>query len=301
MYSVDRLAHSFSTKSTYLFVTFILICTSSESHARVQWIWKDTFSMHEQKELMNWITHAGHGMTALFGNLPYPYKVYFYHSNEGHGPCPWAHTRKYLDREVHFYVNTSYSLDTFKQDWTASHELSHLMFPYLGRKDMWFAEGIATYLQYQIMYANDTLNWNQVIDKIQQRLDKARSYKKFDKTSILELSSYSRDTSNKKYFEMDSNYYVRLYWGGAAYFLYVDEKLYKEKKIRLQDVIHTYINHPEFQYYSTAAVMMQTFNQLSNTDIFTETFKDIIVKQGFPTTHTQMTWLSNHPPSFHYN
>jgi hypothetical protein len=35
----------------------------------------------------------------------------------------------------------------FADDWTAVHELSHLMHPYLGDRGTWLAEGLATYYQ----------------------------------------------------------------------------------------------------------------------------------------------------------
>ena len=225
--------HFFYGNRVHILLVVLLTCVASNLHAEAHWIWEGHFSTRERKDLMNWIKHADSGITTLFGSLPYQYKVFFYHSNDGNGPCPWAHTRKYTDRESHFYVNTSYTLEKVKQDWTASHELSHLIFPYLGRKGMWFAEGIASYLQYQIMYANNTINWTQAVDKLHERFDKARSYKNFDQSSILELSSYGKDILNKKIFNMDSNYYIRLYWGGAAYFLHVDKNLYEKKKIRL--------------------------------------------------------------------
>ena len=36
-------------------------------------------------------------------------------------------------------------------DWTAPHEMSHLAIPYIGEKEVWFAEGFASFMQYQVM------------------------------------------------------------------------------------------------------------------------------------------------------
>jgi hypothetical protein len=132
---------------------------SLSTEAKPHWCYEDRFSGSEKENLQEWIQHAEEGLTALVGPLPYTYRVHFHRMNRGKGPTPWANTDKRRGRAVHFHVNTAYSWRTFQKDWTASHELSHLMFPYLGTRGKWFAEGLASYLQYQIMYANNTITW----------------------------------------------------------------------------------------------------------------------------------------------
>jgi len=58
-----------------------------------------------------------------------------------------GHTRRSRRQSVHFYVDPQFSYDALRRDWTASHELSHLVLPYLGAEHIWFAEGFASDMQ----------------------------------------------------------------------------------------------------------------------------------------------------------
>ena len=269
----------------------ILLVLSTPALASPYWNWNDDFSRDEKLHLTQWITQAELGIKRLFGSLPYSYRVHFHRMNDGRGPVPWAHTDKRNGRTVHFHVNTAYSWKTFGKDWTAPHELSHLMFPYLGQKGMWFAEGIASYLQYQIMYANHTITWEQGVNKLKERFQAAENYKSYDDMSIVNLSKIIYSTGA----------FVRLYWGGAAYFLNVDKRLYDEKGIRLNDVLTDYINCCVFQSHRNAMHMMQTFDRLSKSSIFTELYEHTVMRQGFPETTTALAWLQLHPPELKFS
>ena len=74
---------------------------------------------------------------------------------------------------VRFVVNPTFPLEQFLQDWTAPHELSHLLIPYLGRRHAWFAEGFASYMQYQVMYHMGVMDWPQVVDRYRRQMTKA--------------------------------------------------------------------------------------------------------------------------------
>lgn len=265
----------------------ILLLYSATSHAAPRWVWQDKFSGHEKQQLIEWVLHAEGGMTQLFGSLPYSYQVHFHRKTQGREPVPWAHTDKHNGRAVHFHVNTAYSQETFIKDWTASHELSHLMFPYLGKSSMWFSEGIASYLQYQIMYANNTVTWKQATNKLQERFGAAAKFNNYDDMSIVKLTKIVFETGA----------FVRLYWGGAAYFLTVDHRLFQQKRMRLNDIIKKYLDCCVFQRHRNAKAMMKKFNSLSDSTIFTDTYGDTVMKNGFPATMNALDWLRQHPPA----
>ena len=268
-------------------LTLIVVLISTPAHAAPRWVWEDNFSHHEKQRLINWISHAEQGITRLFGTLPYSYKVHFHRMTQEREPVPWAHTDKRNGRAVHFHVNTAFSQDAFKKDWTAPHELSHLMFPYVGRENMWFSEGIASYLQYQIMFANRTVTWTQATNKLQERFGAAAKSRHFDDMSIVKLTGIVFETGS----------FVRLYWGGAAYFLNVDKKLYDQKQLRLNDVIKTYLDCCVFQRRHSAQAMMEKFDDLSDSTIFTDTYHSTVMQAGFPATREALNWLRQHPPA----
>ena len=265
----------------------LAVVLTHPTQAAPQWVWEDDFSHHEKQQLTRLITRTEQGMTTLFGSLPYSYRVHFHRMTDGRDPMPWAHTDKTNGRAVHFHVNTAYSWSVFDKDWTAPHELSHLMFPYLGKNSMWFSEGIASYLQYQIMHANNTITWKQATNKLQERFSAAAKYKSVDNISIVDLSKIVFETGT----------FVRLYWGGAAYFLNVDKRLHEQKQLRLNDIIEKYLNCCVFQRHRSAQAMIEKFDQLSKSTIFTDIHKETVMKIGFPPTKNALAWLRQNPPA----
>lgn len=253
------------------------------------WRWESDFSQSESAGLKAWIEHVESGLITLFGPLSYSYSVYFHRHSKSHGPVPWAITDKRRERAVHFYVDTSHSWQSFERDWTAPHELTHLMFPYLGDEGRWFAEGISSYLQYQVMYANNTITWSQGMAKLNERFQRARSRQGVDDISIADLSLIVGQTSA----------YVRMYWGGAAYFMHADKRLYEEKGKRLTDVIKKYIHCCYSAKGSSVKKMMKIFDEISESKIFTETYTNTVAQPDFPETREALAWLSQHPPTLH--
>ena len=238
--------------------------------------------------LVQWVEHAHAGLAGLIGELPYVYDIYFHRRDRSSEPVPWANTTKRWNRRgVNFHVDPSFSRREFERDWTAYHELAHLMFPYLGRSGMWFAEGIASYLQYQAMYAAGELTWPQAIDRYRNRFVRATRSRHLDEVSIVELNTMMRRTRS----------YVRLYWGGAAFFLEADRRLHENQGIRLIDVIRRYLDCCFGSRDDSAMDMIRRFDRLAGSRIFSEVYADTVDRRGFPGTEAGLAWLRGHPPN----
>lgn len=250
--------------------------------------WQDDFTATEKRMLTAWVEHAHCGLEDLFGELPGGYRVHMRRMPGRGEPVPWANTdKRYGQRSVRFYVDPGYPARDFERDWTATHELSHLLFPYLGRDGMWFAEGIASYLQYQAMYANGTLAWNEVMDRYAERFERAAGMERVDDIPIAELPRIVRQTQSQ----------VRLYWGGAAYFLEVDRRLYARHGLRLNEVIRDYLDCCASQGSTDASAIIGTFDRLSDSRVFADTYHDTVARPGFPETGAGLTWLRHNPPA----
>jgi len=180
----------------------------------LQWQFQGDFSTEEQAALQRWITLTHESVETVVGELPVPLYIRFIQSESGQEPVPWANTNKGRRLGVNFYVSTQHHWAAFYQDWTASHELVHMVHPYLGEDAAWFSEGLASYLQYQVMFAAGELSWPEVIERLEERFSAARRSRDYG-VSIPALSeNRSRYRSN-----------VRMYWGGAALFLEADRQL----------------------------------------------------------------------------
>ncbi|MDX1569335.1 MAG: hypothetical protein R3200_02555 [Xanthomonadales bacterium] len=266
-------------------LSFLLLSVSG--HASQRWHWEDRFSPEERRNLIAWVEYAHAGLAGLIGELPYSYDVHFHRRTRSSEPVPWANTTKRWNRRgVNFHVDPRFPRRDFERDWTAYHELAHLMFPYLGRSGMWFAEGIASYLQYQAMYAAGELDWAQVIDRYRDRFDRASRSNRLDSVSIVDLNGMMRQTRS----------YVRLYWGGAAFFLEADRRLHRGYGIRLHDVIRDYLDCCFGSRDDGPMEMIRRFDRLSGSRVFSEVYADTVDRKGFPETEAALAWLRDHPP-----
>ena len=123
---------------------------SPKAELKVEYIWEDDFSASETKKIEAWLGGVSEAVAQTFGLYPFTVKLYI-HRSSAKEPVPWAETSRNGEQAVHFYVDPSYSLQDFQMDWTAAHEISHLSIPFVGRSNMWFSEGYASYWQWQIL------------------------------------------------------------------------------------------------------------------------------------------------------
>lgn len=262
-----------------------LLLFTSLTHAAPRWYWHDQFTDSERAGLTAWIDDSRRGIAALLGEPLDDIKVHFLRRPRAAEPVPWAETYKGNGRSAYFYVDTRYSWKEFRDDWTAPHELSHLLFPYLGESSRWFAEGIASYLQYQVMYASGALDWKQAMARYERNDGAARAIPGFAGLSIVEQSR-----------RVPSADYSRLYWGGAAYFLHSDRRLFLERGLRLTDVIRQYAACCYSSWGIDDAGLIAEFDRLSGSQVFSETYALTVARPGFPATAVAMAWLRRNPP-----
>lgn len=260
----------------------LALTLSLPAAANPRWIWDSDFGSEQRAQLQDWIRATDAAMQRLLGPLNYDYIVHFNRHPGGNEPVPWAETDKGSGRRAIFHVDLRYSWEQLANDWTAPHELSHLMFPYLGERSRWFAEGIASYLQYQIMYAGHVLPWEQAINRYQQRFERARRVS--DQRSIVGQS------------DRGGGDYARLYWGGAAYFLEVDRRLWEQQQLRIADILARYRDCCYQPWGINADGLIRQLNQLSASRIFSQAYTATVAQPGFPATADNLIWLRAHPP-----
>jgi hypothetical protein len=257
---------------------------AATANADARWHWETRFSDAEKAGLTAWIEHTLGGMDALFGNTPGTFDVHFHRSQDTSEAVPWGETNKGGGRHAHFFVDTDYPWSDFEEDWTAPHELSHLLFPYLGEDSRWFSEGVASYLQFQIMYADGVLTWKQAIARYAERLGAAEAAAK----GPISIVARSRDGA--------SGGYIPIYWGGAAYFLYADRLLQQRRGMRLAEVIRKYSDCCFQPWGTDAAGMIREFDRLSASTVFSDAYDATVSRPGFPQTAETLRWLAEHPP-----
>ncbi|MGB0404196.1 MAG: hypothetical protein ACPGEG_08875 [Salibacteraceae bacterium] len=204
-------------KKTVFTLLVILFAFSSIAQSKLIYKWEDDFSDKEKEKVTKWLEITFDAVQNRIGEYPFDVHLFIYRK-EGKGePCPWANTWRYPNQQVHFYIDPSYSLESFIADWTAPHEFSHLAIPYIGEEETWFSEGFASFMQYEVM--------NQMGLMTRVQCDSAYQSK---------LRAIVNDFSSEQTFAIEAmenkanHNYKAMYWGGATLFLQWNELLAKE-------------------------------------------------------------------------
>lgn len=257
---------------TLLVVTLVL--TSSQVGATLRWHWEDDFTNTERDKLTLWVAKTHRALERLTAPLPFTVHVRMHRLSDRGEPVPWAHTRRGPQQGVDFYVDPSWSLDDFLSDWTAAHELSHLVFPYLGDQHRWFAEGFASFMQYQVLRELGVINTHAMASAYRSRITKAAAdYQR------LGLEEYPFIAAQSRLHQQGA--YPVYYWGGAVYFMNIDARLRLEGHDGLPTLLGDYV-----RCCRTAAddfdALLAHLDHLAGAAIFTSGLQTLNTQSGFP-------------------
>lgn len=244
---------------------------SAAAYAELQIHWQDVFVAQEQDKLRAWIEESFTAVTDLVGPLPFDVHVFMHRRDGAREPVPWARTQRSRLQGVHFYVDPRFPLAAFRHDWTASHELSHLLLPYLGARHAWFAEGFASYMQYQVMHAMGTLSARSVAQRYRRNLLRAeRNYHYPDRPFATAAPQLRAERK-----------YSTMYWGGAAFFLQVDEQLQHVANQRLVEIVRDYVACCRRRGGGLGS-LVDDLDRLAGSDVFRQHLRRFESERGFP-------------------
>lgn len=208
-------------------VLFVLLSGFASAQNGMQLHGMDAFSEAEQHKLKLWLQQSFDATNQVLGPFPFVTQVYLT-ARSASEPVPWAYTKRMKQQQVFFEVDARFELSQFQQDWTAAHEFSHLALPLLDREDMWFAEGFASYMQYQVMQQQQQLADHPDV-LYQQKLQPL--------ATLLQASQLPLATQLKLW--LQQRRYKAAYWGGALFFIEA-EQLLKRQGTSLSELMQRY-------------------------------------------------------------
>lgn len=250
-------------------MAILLLLMVDPLQAKTIWHWHSEFDTEEQKKLILWVQHTIHGIEDHIGAYPFDLHIFFYR-RKAEEPVPWAHTERNHRQGVHFHVDPSFTLRDFLDDWTAPHELSHLILPYLGNQHSWFAEGFASYMQYQIMQTSGVISTEEASQKYSKHVKRASRNYPFPKLSLAEAAPKLRAQWD----------FPTMYWAGAIYFMQVDHEL-RNNNSSLQKVLAAYLQCCRDDGGSLTSVI-NALDKVSGSNIFKTNIKVFTDTPGFP-------------------
>lgn len=240
-------------------IALLLLCIANFSpraaEASYQLHWQQRFSAAEQDKLSSWLNQATGATTRLLGPYPFTMQLHLYRRPAAE-PVPWANTWRENTQQVHFYVDPRFSLNQFLQDWTAYHEISHLALPFLGKQHAWFAEGFASYMQYQVMQHAGLIS----------SANNAIAAKFAAQKSRYASSESLRDNATRL---LTQRRYAAGYWAGAQYFVVADKLLQAQQKPELATIIKQYQQCCRLRDNSLTQVI-SSLDKLSDSKLFSE-------------------------------
>ncbi len=162
-----------------------------------------------------WIERSVASVAGISGRFPVDRVTVYLGRSRSSQPVAYGWVRRSIPPEVHLKVYPAATLEDLLDDWRGYHEFAHLLLPFVGSHDIWFAEGLASYYQHFLQARAGVINvdqaWQRLVDGFQRGLDDPAGR---DET----LNSLSSKMWSERAFR-------RVYWTGAAFFMRVDYRL----------------------------------------------------------------------------
>jgi predicted metalloprotease with PDZ domain len=175
---------------------------------------------------------------------------------------------------IELQVDQSQPLEVLLEDWTATHEFSHLMLPYVERKHRWISEGFAQYYQNVLLSRSGAYDDLQAWQEIHDGYERGRLSR--PELSPNEASSGSVRAS-----------LMKVYWSGAALALMADVQLRERSNgtESLDDVLDRFqaCCLPSHRVWS-GPELFAYFDELASAPIFMPLYKRFADTAGFPDT-----------------
>jgi hypothetical protein len=113
---------------------------------------------------------------------------------------------------IELYIDERQPLGDFLRDWTATHEFSHLLLPYVEGRHRWVSEGFAQYYQNVLMARSGAYDRQKAWQELYEGFERGR-------LSRPELSPNEAAAGSHRESKM------KVYWSGAALALMADVEL----------------------------------------------------------------------------
>lgn len=223
----------------------------------------------------DWLVAGVAAITTLYGSFPVArLQVLVFPVGRDSDPVPWGEVKRGGGDAVHLYVDATRVAAELHANWVLSHELSHLIHPYISGADAWLPEGIASYYQ-NVLRARSSL------------IDAQTAWKKLDAGIQRGLAQFTRgrtlalDTRKM----MQEYQYMRVYWSGAAIALIGDVELRKRSGGAMSlDLVFKGLSRcclPSMRQWS-AAQLMTKMDEIAAQDVFMPLYRRFVMRPEFP-------------------
>lgn len=170
----------------------------------------------DDEAILRWVQAAATDVSLAYGRFPNPSPqvvvIPVADGSRGGGAVPFGRVVRDGGETVELFVNQNQPLEAFLDDWTATHEFSHLMLPYVSRQHRWISEGFAQYYQNVLLARSGAYDRQRAWQKLYDGFERGRRARP-------ELSPNDAAARRSRGSTM------KVYWSGAALALMADVAL----------------------------------------------------------------------------
>jgi hypothetical protein len=171
----------------------------------------------EFEPIIKWVSDTAQSINLAYGKFPNPdTNVVVLPSRNrpwgGDSAVSFGRVVRDGGETVELFINPARPIAEFYDDWTATHEFSHLMLPYISGRHRWVSEGFATYYQNLLMARAGHYTEPRAWQKLWEGFERGRS-------SRPEMTINDAADGGVRGATM------KIYWSGAAIALLADVEL----------------------------------------------------------------------------
>jgi hypothetical protein len=252
------------------FTLHTLKVATSELHVAIL----DARPRADAQQILSWLDEAAHAVAAVYGRFPVPsLQVVVVPGARGPSPVPSAYVLRGGGPGAHFFINQRKPLAELRSDWTAVHELSHLLLPYIVPEDIWLSEGLASYYQFILLARARLIPGQAAWQSMHRALAKGQQDE--PDITLSEATEHMYRNGN----------FMHVYWEGAAIMLLADQRLREGSGGALSldvvlDRLQRCCANPDKAWH--AEDLMLRMDALTETKVFTELYSHEVKARGFP-------------------
>ena len=222
-----------------------------------------SFNQNERDTTYKWLMEVTRAARTVYGELPRDkFTLTIRRSQNPSGPVPWGQIKRADPPAMLLVINPEFGYDALLRDWTAFHEIAHLLIPYNGYGGAWFSEGLASYYQNIIQARSGLLTEIQMWKKITTGLTRGKKQQTYKHQELAKVS----DAMSK------NRQFMRVHWSGVLYWLKADVELRKQNKDNLDKLLKQLKDCCQKSSMSAKAIAIK-LDALANAEIFVPLFE----------------------------
>ena len=174
----------------------------------------------DRQKILDWLTASARDVAAVGGRFPNPdlqVIVQPIDSGNSRSAVPFGYVIRDGGETVRFFVDPERPLEDFLADWTATHEFSHLLLPYVRSREKWVSEGFASYYQNVLLARRGTYSATEAWSRL---------HRSFLRASEIRNPPRLDRINQRPFWEVR----MLIYWSGAAMALQADTLLRERSK-----------------------------------------------------------------------